>query len=244
MDLGNRRVNGHITSDVLETTVNKFSKLSTETDVECKTASSSVASNKISSESTSRTRKQYPRKRTEYIEWPDYFMAVAFLSAQRSKDPSTQVGACIVNPDNKIVGIGYNGMPNGCPDDDLPWGKDSEDWLDRKYPYVCHAEMNAIMNKNSADVKGCTMYVAMFPCNECAKLIIQAGIRDVVYYSDKNRCKPEYVASQRLFTMTGVTVRQYKPSRNRIVIDFSDIDAQCMAAVHQEVDGRDNNDVS
>ncbi|XP_041943386.1 deoxycytidylate deaminase isoform X1 [Alosa sapidissima] len=114
-------------------------------------------------------------KREDYLEWPEYFMAVAFLSAQRSKDPSSQVGACIVNPENKIVGIGYNGMPNGCNDDLLPWARAAADRLDTKYPYVCHAELNAIMNKNSADVKGCTIYVALFPCNECAKLIIQAG---------------------------------------------------------------------
>nr|XP_015201469.1 PREDICTED: deoxycytidylate deaminase [Lepisosteus oculatus] len=114
-------------------------------------------------------------KRDDYLEWPEYFMAVAFLSAQRSKDPSSQVGACIVSPENKIVGIGYNGMPNGCNDDLLPWNRTAANRLDTKYPYVCHAELNAIMNKNSADVKGCTMYVALFPCNECAKLIIQAG---------------------------------------------------------------------
>ncbi|XP_067578060.1 deoxycytidylate deaminase isoform X2 [Pseudorca crassidens] len=115
------------------------------------------------------------KKRDDYLEWPEYFMAVAFLSAQRSKDPNSQVGACIVNAENKIVGIGYNGMPNGCSDDLLPWRRTAESILDTKYPYVCHAELNAIMNKNSADVKGCTMYVALFPCNECAKLIIQAG---------------------------------------------------------------------
>ncbi|XP_034080409.1 deoxycytidylate deaminase isoform X5 [Gymnodraco acuticeps] len=119
------------------------------------------------------------RKREDYLEWPEYFMAVAFLSAQRSKDPSSQVGACIVNQENKIVGIGYNGMPNGCDDDLLPWSRSADDRLNTKYPYginkVCHAELNAIMNKNSADVKGCSMYVALFPCNECAKLIIQSG---------------------------------------------------------------------
>ncbi|CAL8238491.1 unnamed protein product, partial [Lota lota] len=101
-------------------------------------------------------------------------MAVAVLVSQRSKDPNTKVGACIVSQDNKIVGTGYNGMPNGCGDDLLPWAREAEDRLDTKYPYVCHAELNAIMNKNSADVKNCTMYVTLFPCNECAKLIIQA----------------------------------------------------------------------
>ncbi|XP_061535830.1 deoxycytidylate deaminase isoform X2 [Phycodurus eques] len=144
------------------------------------------------------------KKRDDYLEWPEYFMAVAFLSAQRSKDPSSQVGACIVNQENKIVGIGYNGMPNGCDDDQLPWARSADDPLETKYPYVCHAELNAIMNKNSADVKGCTMYVALFPCNECAKLIIQAGIKEVVYLSDKYHNTPEMTASRRLLNMAGI----------------------------------------
>jgi dCMP deaminase len=99
-------------------------------------------------------------------------MAIAFLSSLRSKDPNTQVGACIVNSDKRIVGIGYNGFPRGCSDDELPWARENEDPLQTKYPFVCHAEMNAILNKNSADVKGCTIYTALFPCNECTKLII------------------------------------------------------------------------
>ncbi|XP_068448008.1 deoxycytidylate deaminase isoform X3 [Clinocottus analis] len=157
------------------------------------------------------------RKREDYLEWPEYFMAVAFLSAQRSKDPSSQVGACIVNQDNKIVGIGYNGMPNGCDDDQLPWSRSADNRLDTKYPYVCHAEMNAIMNKNSADVKGCTMYVALFPCNECAKLIIQAGIKDVIFHSDKYHDSPEMEASRRLLTMAGIGYRDpnQQPSCNK-----------------------------
>ncbi|KAG7215262.1 hypothetical protein INR49_022647 [Caranx melampygus] len=161
------------------------------------------------------------RKRDDYLEWPDYFMAVAFLSAQRSKDPSSQVGACIVNQENKIVGIGYNGMPNGCNDDLLPWSRSAEDRLDTKYPYVCHAELNAIMNKNSADVKGCTMYVALFPCNECAKLIIQAGLKEVVFLSDKYHDTPEMTASRRLLSMAGIQFRQFKPKKAEIVIDFN-----------------------
>ncbi|XP_077380783.1 deoxycytidylate deaminase isoform X2 [Festucalex cinctus] len=163
------------------------------------------------------------KKREDYLEWPDYFMAVAFLSAQRSKDPSSQVGACIVNQENKIVGIGYNGMPNGCDDDQLPWARSADDRLDTKYPYVCHAELNAIMNKNSADVKGCTMYVALFPCNECAKLIIQAGIKEVVYLSDKYHHTPEMTASRRLLNMAGVQFQQFKPKRTAITIDFNSI---------------------
>jgi len=106
------------------------------------------------------------------VKWDDYFMAIAFLSSMRSKDPNTQVGSCIVNQDKRIVGIGYNGFPMGCSDDELPWAREAEDPLQTKYPFVCHAEMNAILNKNSADVKGCTIYTALFPCNECTKLII------------------------------------------------------------------------
>ncbi|CAG2122335.1 unnamed protein product, partial [Medioppia subpectinata] len=120
-------------------------------------------------------------KRDDYLSWDEYFMSVAFLSAMRSKDPNSQIGACIVNPDMKIVGIGYNGMPIGCSDDALPWNRTADDILDTKYPYVCHAELNAILNKNSSDVKKCTIFVGLFPCNECSKLIIQSGIKRVVY---------------------------------------------------------------
>ncbi|CAI5743377.1 unnamed protein product [Hyaloperonospora brassicae] len=163
------------------------------------------------------------QKRLHYLSWDDYFMSVAFLSAMRSKDPSTQVGACIVNPERKIVGIGYNGFPNGCGDDELPWARESETNLplDTKYPYVCHAEMNAILNKNSTDVKGCTMYVALFPCNECAKLIIQSGIARVVYCSDKYKQDWKFVASRRLLDMAGVQYVQHQLQQSRVVIDFS-----------------------
>eukprot|EP01116_Phalansterium_solitarium_P001816 TRINITY_DN11631_c0_g1_i1.p1 TRINITY_DN11631_c0_g1~~TRINITY_DN11631_c0_g1_i1.p1 ORF type:complete len:213 (+),score=41.90 TRINITY_DN11631_c0_g1_i1:525-1163(+) len=161
-------------------------------------------------------------KREDYISWDDYFMAVAFLSAQRSKDPGTQVGACIVNKDNRIVGIGYNGFPCGVSDDDLPWARSvsSGDPLQTKYPFVCHAEMNAIMNKNSGDLNGCRIYVALFPCNECSKLIIQAHIAEVIYYSDKYHDDWKFVASRKLLDLTGVKYRQHVPSRKRIVIDF------------------------
>lgn len=163
------------------------------------------------------------KKREDYLEWCEYFMAVAFLSAQRSKDPSSQVGACIVNPENKIVGIGYNGMPNGCHDDSLPWARTADDRLDTKYPYVCHAELNAIMNKNSADVKGCVMYVALFPCNECAKLIIQAGIKEVIYMSDKYHDTPEMTAARKMFDLTGIKYTKFVPKLKSIVIDFDSI---------------------
>ncbi|XP_067948282.1 deoxycytidylate deaminase-like [Watersipora subatra] len=162
-------------------------------------------------------------KRTNYISWDDYFMALAFLSAQRSKDPSSQVGACIVNPAKKIVGIGYNGMPNGCDDDSLSWDR-SGDWLDTKYPYVCHAEMNAILNKNSSSVEGCTIYVALFPCNECAKLVIQSGIKEVIYYSDKYHDDKKMLASRTLLSMAGVAYRQFQPRMKQVIIDFTSID--------------------
>lgn len=163
-------------------------------------------------------------KREDYLEWSDYFMAIAFLSAQRSKDPRTQVGACIVNEEKKIVGIGYNGMPNKCSDDAMPWGREAENVLDTKQLYVCHAELNAVLNKNSADVKNCTIYVALFPCNECAKVVIQSGIKEVIYYSDKYHERPEFMASKRMFDMAGVKYRQYRPAQKQIVIDFTTID--------------------
>lgn len=162
-------------------------------------------------------------KRNDAIKWDDYFMAVAFLSAMRSKDPSTQVGACIVNPDKRIVGIGYNGFPRGCSDDELPWDRVADDELDTKYPYVCHAEVNAILNKNSAEVKGCSIYIALFPCNECAKVIIQSGIAEVVYLSDKYSETTSMRASRRMLKMAGVTLRQHTPTVSSINIDFSTI---------------------
>ena len=174
----------------------------------------SKPSNKCISQST---------KRDDYISWDDYFMSVAFLSAMRSKDPSTQVGACIVNPDKRIVGIGYNGFPRGCSDDVLPWArvpKEGGSELDTKYPYVTHAEVNAILNKCSADVVGSTMYVALFPCNECAKVIIQAGIAEVVYMSDKYHDTDSCRASRKMFELSGVKTRQHKPQQRQITIDF------------------------
>ncbi|XP_022086870.1 deoxycytidylate deaminase-like [Acanthaster planci] len=169
--------------------------------------------------------KSVTKKRDNYIGWDEYFMSVAFLSAQRSKDPSSQVGACIVNQEKKIVGIGYNGMPNNCGDDELPWGKEG-DWLDQKYAYVCHAEMNAIMNKNSSDVKDCTIYVALFPCNECAKLIIQSGIKRIMYLSDKHHDKPATQASKRMLDLAQVEYVKYIPKKHKVVIDFYEIDPE------------------
>ena len=196
------------------------------------------------------------KKRSDYLSWDEYFMGIAFLSAQRSKDPNTQVGACIVDANKCIIGIGYNGFPRGCSDAVLPWARTGSCDLHKKYPYgtfqchaslqstlvtllfhityplnlliyhtpsfdkVVHAEVNAILNKCSASVRGATIYVALFPCNECSKVIIQSGIREVVYlndfYHDTDACK----ASRLMFKMAGVKLRQYRPDREEIVIDF------------------------
>ena len=145
-------------------------------------------------------------KRTDYITWDEYFMSVAMLSAMRSKDPNTQVGACIVNQDKKIVGTGYNGFPIGCSDDVLPWGREGNP-LQTKYPFVCHAELNAILNSISRDLRGCTLYVVMFPCNECAKAIIQSGIKEVIYRDNKYPDSDSVKASTMMLKQSGVTVR-------------------------------------
>ncbi len=124
-------------------------------------------------------------KREDYISWDEYFMGLSLLSAMRSKDPSTQVGACIVSDDNKIMSVGYNGFQRGCSDDEFPWERSAENSNDTKYPFVCHAELNAILNAGGQDLRGARIFVALFPCNECAKAIIQSGIKEVVYISDK-----------------------------------------------------------
>ena len=145
-------------------------------------------------------------KSTDYISWDEYFMGVAMLSALRSKDPSTKVGACIVNQNKRIVGIGYNGLPCGCNDDEFPWER-TGGFLDTKYAYVVHAEPNAILNSTS-DLTGATLYVTLFPCNECAKLIIQSGIREIVYVSDKYKDTEASIASRRMLEAAGVKLRQ------------------------------------
>lgn len=160
------------------------------------------------------------KKRTDYLSWDEYFMGVALLSSRRSKDPNTQVGACIVNPRNKIVGVGYNGFPTGCSDDEFPWAREGE-YLDTKYPYICHAELNAVINKISADLYDCRLYVALFPCNECAKVIIQAGIKEVIYLSDKYGQTDPVKASKRMFSAAGVRCRQLQVSRPILTLDFS-----------------------
>jgi dCMP deaminase len=160
------------------------------------------------------------KKRTDYLNWDEYFMGVALLSAQRSKDPNTQVGACIVNPKNKIVGVGYNGFPTGCSDDEFPWNREG-DFLETKYPYICHAELNAVINKISADLYNCRLYVALFPCNECAKVIIQAGITEVIYLSDKYADTDAVKASRRMFQAAGVNCRRLTVRRETVSLSFS-----------------------
>lgn len=147
-------------------------------------------------------------KREDYLSWDQYFMGVALLSAQRSKDPNTQVGACIVNKEHKILSMGYNGMPSGCEDDLMPWGRDEEP-LESKYMYVCHAELNAILNYGGGSLKDAIVYVTLFPCNECAKAIIQSGIKEIVYLSDKYADSEATKASKRMFDIVGVKYRQF-----------------------------------
>ena len=145
-------------------------------------------------------------KRLDYINWDTYFMGIAQLSSKRSKDPKTQVGACIVNQDNKIVGIGYNGFPKGISDDEFPW-HDQGDFLETKYPFVVHAEANAILNA-SQDLKECKLFVTLFPCNECTKLIIQSGIKELIYISNKDEGKDFQIASKKMLEKAQVKLRQ------------------------------------
>lgn len=144
--------------------------------------------------------------RRNVLTWDEYFMSLAHLSGMRSKDPNTQVGACIVNERKRIVGIGYNGLPYGCNDDEYPWEREGG-FLDTKYAYVVHAELNAILNATEP-LQNCTIYVSLFPCNECAKAIIQSGIKEVVYESDKYRDTDSAKASRRMFNSAGVKLRQ------------------------------------
>ena len=145
-------------------------------------------------------------KRQDYISWDEYFMGVAILSSKRSKDPSTQVGAFIVNKDKKIVGIGYNGFPHGVDDDQFPWGKEGN-YVDTKYPYVVHAEPNAILNSISS-LDGCTLYVTLFPCHECTKLVIQSGIKEIVYMDDKYEGTESDQASKKMLDAAKITYRK------------------------------------
>ncbi len=156
----------------------------------------------------------------EYISWDEYFMGVALLSAKRSKDPHTKVGACIVNQKKRIVGIGYNGFPMGCDDKTFPWGNDKEDSLDTKYPYVVHAEANAILNSNISSLDGTTLYVSLFPCNDCAKLIIQSGIKHIIFMDDKYKDSDSNIASRRMFDAANVT---YEKLDEVLKVDINEV---------------------
>ena len=158
-------------------------------------------------------------KRKDFISWDEYFMGVAMLAARRSKDPNTQVGACIVDDDNRILSTGYNGFPYGCSDDEYPWTRDG-DANDTKYPYVVHAELNAILNNRGKNLVGARIYVALFPCNECAKAIVQSGIREVVYLSDKYANTPSTQASKRMLASAGVRVRQFITKMDFLTLYF------------------------
>lgn len=159
-------------------------------------------------------------KRTDYINWDEYFMGIALLTAMRSKDPSSQVGACIVSPENKILSLGYNGMPIGCDDDAMPWEREG-DPLDTKYMYVCHAELNAILNSAHNNLKGARVYVTLFPCNECAKAIIQSGVKEVYYLSDKYADTLATMASKRMMDSAGVRYIQMRTEIKSITLDFT-----------------------
>lgn len=157
-------------------------------------------------------------KRENYLSWDEYFMGIALLSSQRSKDPGTQVGACIVNGENRIMSMGYNGMPYGCSDDDYPWDKTGSA-LDTKYMFVCHAELNAILNFVGGRLDGCRLYTTLFPCNECSKAIIQKGIREIIYLSDKYADSESVLASKRMLASAGVVCRPYEPSGRAVELN-------------------------
>ena len=158
-------------------------------------------------------------KRKDYISWDEYFMGVALLAAMRSKDPSTQVGACIVDDDNRILSTGYNGFPRGCSDDEFPWDRQGG-FGDTKYPYVVHAELNAILNAGGKNLANSKIYVALFPCNECAKAIIQSGIKEVIYLSDKYATTDGTIASKRMLTSAGVKLTRLEAKIDSLKLNF------------------------
>lgn len=159
------------------------------------------------------------QKREDYISWDEYFMGVAILSGMRSKDPNTQVGACIVSPDHKILSMGYNGFPIGCSDDEFPWAREGEP-LENKYFYTTHSELNAILNYRGGSLEKATIYVTLFPCNECAKAIIQSGIKRVVYASDKYENDASVIASKRMLKAAGVEMVRYTSTGRTVTMSL------------------------
>lgn len=167
------------------------------------------------------SKKQTTKKRQDYISWDEYFMGIAVLSSFRSKDPHTQVGSCIVDQKNKIVGIGYNGFPMGCSDDEFPWTNKGNDPMHTKYFYVCHAELNAILNSHGRSLNGCKIYTFLVPCNECAKAIIQSGIKEVIYLSDAAKMydkTPIIKAAKWMFKSAGVKLRKMSSQRRLSIV--------------------------
>ena len=158
-------------------------------------------------------------KRQDYITWDEYFMSVAILTGMRSKDPNSQVGACIVSEDNKILSMGYNGFPKDCSDDEFPWARQGDE-LNTKYFYVVHSELNAILNYNGGSLAGAKLYVSLFPCNECAKAIIQAGIKEVIYDCDKYADTAGVKASKRMMDAAGVRYHQYHRTGRKIEFEI------------------------
>jgi len=159
--------------------------------------------------------------REDYMCWDDTWMSIAKLISKRSKDPNTQVGACIVNADNHIAGLGYNGFPHGCDNNALPWDRDGG-VLDVKYTYMCHAESNAIDNGDSDKIPGSKIYVTLFPCNECAKRIIQNKISEIIYLSDKYHDTESATAARKMFKMAGIKTRQFECELEVVVIELQD----------------------
>lgn len=154
------------------------------------------------------------KKREDYFGWDEAFMQICRIIAQRSKDPNTQNGACLVNDKNIVIGLGYNGFPRGCSDESLPWGREG-DFCDKKYAYVVHAEENAVLNANNL-TDGTKLYCTLFPCNECAKVIIQKGIKEIIYEDDKYRQDDIWRASRKMLALAGIRCRQYVPKNNLI----------------------------
>ncbi|MBO4395483.1 MAG: dCMP deaminase family protein [Eubacterium sp.] len=159
-------------------------------------------------------------KKQDSLTWDQYFMGVAKMSAMRSKDPHTSVGACIVGEDNKILSMGYNGMPRGCSDEDFPWGRDGDDPLTTKYVYVCHAELNAILNYAGTNLHGARIYTTLFPCNECTKALIQVGIREVIYQDNLYPDSASVVAAKKMMKAAGISYRRYEPAGVNVSIDL------------------------
>ncbi len=158
-------------------------------------------------------------KKQDYLKWDEYFMGIALLSTERSKDPGTSVGACIVSEDNKILSVGYNGMPLGCSDDEFPWEREGAP-LDTKYLYVCHAELNALLNYKGTNLDNARLYTTLFPCNECTKAIIQSGIRKIIYFSDKYADTDSVIASKRMLDASGVVHQPYQPIHRDVVLSL------------------------